>query len=695
MKSNRTLTFLFGTTILLSAFLVFQVQPIISKAILPWFGGTPAVWTTCMLFFQLLLFGGYCYAHFLSRLKVSRQVAIHLPLLLVAIGLLPIIPGGEWKPNGGTQPVLHILALLLTHVGLPYFLLSSTGPLVQAWFSRTTDGQSPYRLYALSNIGSLGALLSYPVWFEPVFGTAVQGRIWSVGFGLFVVVCSLCLWAVWKYAASPTATSKPGHYVISTVETAGHSYFAWLGLPALASVLLLATTNHVCQDVAVIPFLWIAPLSLYLATFIICFDREAWYSPQKYGWATMALVIVASLVTLNKFLPGIMFEALLYLATMFCGCMICHGELVRRKPAARYLTKFYLMISAGGALGGMLVAVICPVVFDGFAEMHISLIFVFVLAAAATQAGWAAAPSSRPAQPSHLSAGRWAVMAVLLVGLVVVLRGQVTGMKDNGLYATRNFYGVLRLTEEDTDDPYRRGRYMMHGRIAHGFQHFHPDLRRRPTMYFASESGIGITLLNMSPGQGKRVGVVGLGVGTLAAYGKPGDCYRFYEINPEVEMLARRDFTYLSDCQAEHEVVLGDARLSLEREPPGNYDILILDAFSGDALPAHLITAEALEVYKRHVVDDGIIAFNISNNHLDLERVLTPLAELHDYEYLSILATQDVDTFRSPSLWFIMSKNRQFMSSPAMVSAARGDLERYVHLPVWTDQYNNLLHILK
>ena len=305
------------------------------------------------------------------------------------------------------------------------------------------------------------------------------------------------------------------------------------------------------------------------------------------------------------------------------------------------------------------------------------------------------AQSASARQPHKLSPSQWAVMAGLLIGFVVVLRGQVTGIKDNGLYATRNFYGVLRLTEEGTDDPYRQGRYMMHGRIAHGFQHFHPDLRRRPTMYYAPESGIGITFRNMPQREHQRVGVIGLGAATLAAYGQPGDFYRFYEINPEVERLARRDFTFLEDCQAEIEVVLGDARLSMEREPPANFDCLILDAFSGDALPTHLITAEALELYKRHLADDGIIALNISNRHLDLERVLTPLAELHGFEYLSILVTQDVETFRSPSHWFIMSKNQEFMSSSAMVNAARGELERYVNLPIWTDQYNNLLHILK
>ena len=338
MKSNRALSILFGTTILLSAFLVFQVQPIISKAILPWFGGTPAVWTTCMLFFQLLLFGGYCYAHFLSRLQSIATGGDSFPLLLVAIALLPIIPGGRGSPSAKHNQRCTFWLLLLTHVGLPYFLLSSTGPLVQAWFSRTTDGQSPYRLYALSNIGSLGALLSYPIWFEPAFGTAAQGRIWSVGFGVFVVVCSLCLWAIWKYAKSSAPTAKAGHHVINTAETASHSYLAWLGLPALASVLLLATTNHVCQDVAVIPFSvdraaeslfdhvhhLFRPRSVVRSSEIRLGDHRADHR--------------ASLVRLATFLPGIIFEALLYLSIMFCGCMICHGELVRRKPAARYLT---------------------------------------------------------------------------------------------------------------------------------------------------------------------------------------------------------------------------------------------------------------------------------------------------------------------------------------------------------------------
>jgi spermidine synthase len=683
MKPNRKAHWVLGTTILLSAFLVFQVQPIISKSILPWFGGSPAVWTTCLLFFQVLLFAGYAYAHLLSRLSVSGQAKIHVPLLGIAACLLPIIPQPHWQPTGSEQPAAHILWLLLAHVGLPYFLLSATGPLVQSWFSRAANDESPYRLYALSNVGSLGALLSYPVIFEPAFGTQAQGRLWSIGFGVFTATCALALLIVWKRTAGTSHRAAPS----VSPPAKQHPYLTWLGLPALASVLLLATTNHVCQDVAVIPFLWILPLSLYLTTFIICFDRESWYSARWYGLLAIVLVLMASGVLLVDYIPGLMFEAVLYLAIMFCGCMICHGELVRCKPAARHLTIFYLTVAGGGALGGIFVGLLCPIVFEGFVEMQLALILIFALAVVGLlrnldRSAW-------------LAEHKRIATAALLVALLTVLRGQVTAIKDTGHYATRNFYGVLRLKGEDSLDPLRTGKYMMHGRIAHGFQHTHPQKRDLPTMYYARESGVGITLLNYPRRDALRVGVIGLGTGTIAAYGKPGDLIRFYEINPAVVRLAQEEFTFLSDSAADVDVIIGDARLSMERESACNYDVIVLDAFSGDAIPAHLMTAEAFDLYLRHLTSSGVIACNISNRHLDLERVLAPLAGRAKMEYLSIMVDRDNESFRSPSHWFIMSRNGQLMNSDAMTSAARGDLGRYAHLPVWTDQYNNLFKILK
>lgn len=686
MNARRTTTWIFGSTILISAFLLFQVQPIISKAILPWFGGTPAVWTTCMLFFQLLLFLGYCYAHLLARLTVKRQAAVHVLLLVTAVLLLPITPQVDWKPNSETLPALHILSLLLVHVGLPYFLLSSTGPLVQSWFSRATDGQSPYRLYALSNVGSLAALISYPFVFEPSLSTTGQARFWSLGFGLFVLSCVTAMVHLWRRAPQgshlPASSGAQRH---ESHDNQRHPWFSWLSLPALASVLLLSTTNHVCQDVAVIPFLWIAPLSLYLITFIISFDKERWYARRAFGFVAAGLIVVISGINLSGVIPGLVAETALYLATMFCLCMICHGELVRRKPAAEHLTLFYLLVSAGGALGGVLVAVICPYVFDSFAEMNLALVVGFAISICVAVQSGDKAISPRPS----------IAMGLIGVCLLVVLRGQFVVVLGAGHLAERNFYGVIRTAEDRSDDPAKQGRFMMHGRICHGFQFHDPSKQQVPTMYYAHRSGVGIALDNFPRRGPIRVAAIGLGTGTIAAYGQPGDLYRFYEINPVVERMARDQFSFLEASQADIEVVIGDARISMERSAPGNFDVVVLDAFSGDAIPAHLMTSEAFALYQRHLNEDGVIACNISNRHLDLERVLIPIAKANGMRYVNVLADRDEQLYRSASHWFLMTKNGQFLSSDAVTSAARDEHGTYAHLPLWTDQYNNLFRILK
>lgn len=609
----------FAAAIFISAFLVFQVQPIISKTILPWFGGSPGVWTTCMLFFQLLLFAGYSYAHVLTKFMSQRsQGAVHFALLLFALFVLPMTPTADWKPLGGEDPTLSILLILLANVGLPYFLLSSTGPLLQAWFAKRVPDGSPYRLYALSNVGSLAALISYPFLVEPALTTSSQGQIWSLVFCLFATVCGYLAASQFRLAPTECDAINRVDATVSTSHPTWKHYLTWLALPAFASMLLLATTNHVCQDIAVIPFLWIVPLSLYLLTFIICFDREAWYSRRWCAGAGILSLLVIHGVAFTTSSWSMPVQLLAYFAAMFFTCMVCHGELVRNKPASQYLTAFYLMSSAGGAIGGLTIGLVCPWLFSTYLEMQICMLAAAVIMTGVflvdAQATWLGDSPSRR------------VIGVLGYCFVFIVVGFVEfGDRDNGVVrSTRNFYGVLQVTES----PW--GTNLVHGRILHGFQFRHPAFQKLPTTYYGEEAGVGLALTHLREGKPKRVGAVGLGVGTVATYGKPGDYFRFYEINPTVLEIANNDFSYLKDSAATTEVILGDARISMERESSQQFDVLVLDAFSGDSIPTHLLTKEAFDVYLRHLSADGVIAVHISNKHVNLEPVIRRLgAELH------------------------------------------------------------------
>jgi len=675
----------FAVATLVSAFLVFQVQPVISKSVLPWFGGSPAVWTTCMLFFQVLLFAGYAYAHLITRWLTPRfQGIVHFSLLALALLVLPITPAATWKPTGSEHPASYILLILLVNVGLPYFILSATGPLIQAWFSLHHQGRSPYRLYALSNIGSLAALLTYPFLVEPMLTTWDQGRIWSVGFCAFAVICGYLAARLW-YAQSADGVilaeeSRP------EPRPNSRSLSIWLLLPALASVMLLATTNHVCQDVAVIPFLWVAPLSLYLLTFIICFDREHWYS--RNWTAGLAVASVIALCVLIRYLhaPKLLLEVGLYFTSMFLVCMVCHGELVRSKPSPRYLTMFYLMSSAGGALGGILVALVCPIVFSTNMELNLALIVaaavslvVFVGEARRTWLG----TSTKRRQIAWL--GSFAVL--LFVGV-----SQYDQLNRDTIVTERNFYGVLHVERPSG----ARGNILVHGRTVHGFQFDHPKLKLRPTTYYSYGSGIGRTLHQQKTAAPLRIGAIGLGTGTVACYGQVGDLYRFYEINPAMVKIAREQYSFLSDSQAKVEVVLGDARLSLEREPNQDFDVLILDAFSSDSIPTHLLTREAFDVYNRHLKSDGVIAVHVSNRHLRLEPVVRKLAEHVGMDCIKINNPVDHVRVVLAAEWMLMTRDPEFPKHKVIHPVAIRDHEsRDNEFPLWTDQYNNLFQIMK
>ena len=686
---------LFATTILVSAFLLFQVQPLVSKSILPWFGGSPAVWTTCMLFFQVLLFCGYLYAH-LSEHVFPRTFGtfLHLALLAGALAMLPITPDPYWKPAAGQDPTWRILCLLTVTVGLPYFVLSTTGPLVQAWFSRVYPGRSPYRLYSLSNAGSLAALLSYPFIIEPNLNVGLQARIWSGGFLLFAGCCAAGAWQAWKLVASARVAVDASE-AETAVRPNSWMWSAWLLLPAFASLMLLATTNYVCQDVAVIPFLWVVPLSLYLLSFIICFDHERWYDRRVFGPATAVLGILAAgfyeWTNWVDFEPSFVHEIVIFFSLLFGVCMVSHGELVRLRPPPRYLTSFYLMISAGGALGGVFVSLVAPLIFTTFYEYTLGLIGSYVLGAVVLLLQFGRCPASAASGPkvTPVFAG---LSIAILGGLGAVFYFQRES-SEVPVAQTRNFYGEITILERASNDPAQHDFALRSGGVLHGVQFVHSEKRLQPTTYYGVQSGVGQSLAYFQDRAGLHVGAVGLGVGTLSAYARPGQSFRFYEINPDMLRLARQHFSYLSDCRGAMEVVLGDARLSLEGEAPHAFDVLVLDAFSGDSVPAHLLTREAFQAYLRHLKPDGAICVHIQNSYLDLAPVVRGVAEAAGLKAIRIISQRKPELELYKTDWMLLSRNEKFLES--LRGLASSDEDKPRRRVLWTDDYSNLFGILK
>jgi SAM-dependent methyltransferase len=671
---------LFAATIFLSSFLLFLVQPMIAKQILPWFGGAASVWTTCLLFFQALLLAGYAYAHASLRLSRPRTRAIlHVVLLVGSAAVLPIIVGASWKPTGAEEPVARILLLLAATIGLPYFMLSTTGPLVQVWYA-TTLKRIPYRLFSLSNIASLLALLLYPVAIEPWVATRSQALGWSAAFAAFVVLCAVA--AVLGGRAPPPRAGDAPH-VDADADDAGRTprgrdYVRWIMLAGLASFMLLAVSNHVTQNIASIPFLWIPPLALYLLSFILCFDHDGWYRPRIY----LALLIVA-LPGMGWLLDSLDLKVAIptYLAGLFLVCMFCHGEIARQRPAAGHLTGFYLMISLGGVLGGLLVAVVAPLLLSGYFELGFGLAACAMLVLVRRSA-----------------ADRWAKFAfvpVLLFAFFCIYRQWEDYGKD-ALVTVRDFYGALRVFSEP-----REGNELVtlrHGRILHGAQWLAPtEQRRLPVTYYGPASGLGVVLSALHPESARRLGMVGLGAGTLAAYGKPGDVVRFYEINPQVVDIARTRFHYMGESAAKVEVALGDARLSLDREPPQRFDLLAIDAFSGDAIPTHLLSAEAMDLYLRHVRPDGAILFHVTNRYLDLAPVVARIAASRGLRAGLIEHEPDDEEeslYHSTSDWVVVTRNAGLLSDPEVAKVVK-PIEITDATPLWTDDFNNLVRVLK
>ena len=677
---------LYALTILVSAFLLFQVQPVIAKIILPWFGGSAAVWTVCLLFFQLALLAGYFYAHALVRyVKPRLQGLVHAGLLVVSLAALPIYPSDYWKPLSSANPTWGIVSLLAAKIGVPYFLLSTTGPLLQAWYSRRFKGAMPYRLYALSNAGSMFALLSYPFLFEPVFTTHQQAFMWSIAYGGFIAICGLT-------ALRSRAAVEPAQEVAVAEDAAPRPaaahYWMWLLLPAVASLLLLAITNHLSQNVAAIPFLWVLPLSIYLLTFILCFEGD-WYWRNPYlqllavSLGSMAYLLGPTMMENPKI---ILFIPLFSIGLFFC-CMTCHGELARLKPHPKYLTHFYLMISAGGALGGVLVGLIAPHVLHAYYELPLGLVACAALILVVVKQDSSLEWFQRWTQPAPILGLAATAALAAFVGM------QIYKSADDARLLVRNFYGALKVTDTGPASDLDARRQLTHGTISHGEQFLNPTRRDLPTTYYGPNTGVGEAIRFKQKKGAVRIGVIGLGTGTVAAYGRWGDYIRYYEINPLVEWIAHTQFTFVNDCRGKLEIAMGDARLSLEREAPENFDVLAVDAFSSDSIPVHLLTREAMQLYFHHLQPDGILAVHISNRYLDLEPVLQGEARALGKTARVVDSDDDDATDVFAATWvLLLSPPAQF--DPALVAASTPIHSTKV-VRLWTDDYSNLFQILK
>lgn len=719
--SSFRFTFLYGVGIFVSAFLLFQVEPLITKLVLPWFGGVAAVWTVSLVFFQVVLLAGYSYAHLLSsRFEFRKQAWIHAGLLAASLLALPILPKSSWKPIGANAPAWHILALLSVTVGLPYLVLSSTSPLLQAWYVRARAGASPYRFYALSNAGSMLALLTYPVVVEPYISGTHQAIGWSIAFALTVAFCVvLAIGTVrrgYNETSPPTACQTTARVALSTK-------LLWVALSACGSALLLAVTNHISQNIASVPFLWIIPLSLYLLSFILCFDTTGWYRRELF-LRLLGVALGAMAYGLEPSFAVLPIKVLIpvYCLGLFICCMFCHGEVARLKPAPEHLTSFYLLISFGGALGAIFVALVAPVIFSNYYELPTGLGACAVLILVV-----------QLLDPSPMFRGKnWEPSRFILGGLVMALVGAlIVGVRDTRRAATRsvrNFYGVLQVIDYEGAEasgpktaenprkvhvsragvsavaqrhmpmylsPYQTSyRRLVNGTISHGLEFLSPGLRDKATSYYSEKSGIGVALRAIQKRGAIRAGIVGLGAGTLAAYGRAGDQFTFYEINPLDVRIAEEEFSFLRDCGASTEIVQGDARLSLERQAPQNYDALAIDAFSSDSIPVHLLTSEAFHLYFRQLKPDGVLALHISNQYLNLQPVVQAVAASLGKEAILVNNEDDQKQGIYAASWILMGNPSGFFGKSEMETAG-SILPKVTQQQLWTDNYSSLLRLLK
>jgi len=665
---------LFGCTVFLGSFLLFLVEPIAAKQLLPTFGGSAAVWITCLVFFQTALLIAYLYAHWLAH---RSRWSLHLLLLLAAAASALV-----WATTSiSIHPQHPITAIFLTlgiTIGLPFLMLGATSPLLQVWLARLEMRGIPYRLYALSNLASLLALGLYPTLIEPYFTLRMQRLLWCGGFAAFAVVSAVLTWKTRARNGEPSDAEEPTQDEASIpAAPLGHKIL-WVLLPMGAAMQLSAVTSYLTANIAAIPLLWILPLGVYLITLILAFEYPK-LIPRGLlirFWVVIFAALAYLLTNVNASLP-MRIAILFFLIEVFFACLFCHSEAYALRPKrASESTLFYLLFAAGGALGSSLVGIASPLLFSFNYDLAITFLVCALLALAVTWSTW----SLRLL---------WTVASILLMVLLFFLH---TAYQRDTPWAVRNFYGSLHV-RQSFSYPGTIVRTLSNGNIQHGLQIFSPELSRTPTTYYAEDSGVGLALRNCCEGRARRIGVVGLGVGTVAAYGHTGDQIRFYEINPAVTPIARNVFTYLRDSAAQVSVVEGDARATLAIEAPQQYDVMVIDAFSGDAIPLHLLTTEAVALYRRHLAAGGILAFHISNQHVDLEPEIALLAKAAGMKAVRVSSLPNPQRGAFASTWMLVTNNETFLAMPEVVHRAHQPADN-AKVRLWTDDYSSLLPIL-
>ncbi len=707
----------FGTAIAIGACLLFQIQFVLGKLILPWFGGSASVWSTALVAFQGLLLAGYAYAHAIASLPTRRQQTTrHTVLLVVVLAVLawraaawpsPVTPGDTWKPDPDGSPVAQILLLLVGAIGLPFVLLASTSPLLQRWYADSIEQdeggrakeeggrvattrerrRSPYRLYALSNLGSLVGLLSYPFLIEPRLDVFQQGRWWTAGYFLFAIATGACAWTMRSVPIAgpdrrlPAANDTEDDASAPAAAPSAGDYLLWTALAAVPAGLLQSTTTKITQDIAAVPFLWMVPLAIYLLTFVVAFEY-----PRAYHRHVMTTLVAVGLAVAHVEWSSTWVLLAVTLAVQAVASYALHGELARNAPPPRWLTRYFLVVAGGGVIGSALVAFGAPMIFDGLVEHPLTLMLVVLVLAAVygTDARGTGAGGMIP---------RLTAIGLLLIGGLVA--GKValewSRLTVDAVFTSRSFFGAIRVREQrfDTGEEYRR---LQHGTTLHGMQYLDEPKRRQPTSYYTASSGVGMAMASLSAlGRPVRVGVVGLGTGTMAAYGREGDEFTFFEIDPQMVALSTAPtpiFSYLRETAAHVTIVGGDARLSLERSRPSGFDVLVLDAFSSDAVPVHLLTQEAFALYARHLRDArSLLAVHVSNRYLDLEGVVQAAGEASGFTAVQV-EDDLVDNDTERTTWMLLARDPSAVQMFGEPYAANGTAP-------WTDSSSNLLGVLR
>lgn len=633
----------------LSASLLFVLQPALAKALLPLFGGSAAVWTTAMFFFQTCLLLGYAWAYWLARLSPRRARRLHGAVLLFSLATLPVtlLPALTGARNG--PPFVRLLLILIAAAGAPSLLLSATSPLLQTWYRLRFSEAVPWRVFAVSNAASLAGLLAYPLWLEPRLGVHTQLLLWSLGYTVFAILSSALAFSS-TFEAPPSEQASPG------AAPSRSDVALWIGLAATPSALWMAIANFMSQTVAPLPLLWVVFLGVYLLSWILCFAPLSPYRPRLFRWLLPAAILALAFgMRQNAWGFRLAGVVAVFCAALFVACVFCHGELYRRRPPSTQLAGFYLSIALGGVLGSAFVGFVSPLVFPRPVELPM---------ATAALALFGLSLLFHASSRRLLRTGLIAAAALLVANAV----------EQRAVLSVRNFYGALQLREIGAGPS--RALALYNGSILHGAQLLAPARPLEPTGYYGVDSAVGL-LLNSRPHP--RVGVIGLGAGTLAAYGRPGDVFRFYEINPLVIGIAQRHFTFLKESPARIELVEGDARLQLAAEAPQNFDVLVVDAFSGDAVPVHLLTREAFELYQRHLAPGGTLAVHVTNSYLNLAPLVTRTAHALGRQAQVIASPADESRQVSAALWVII----QGSTKPASPSH------------IWTDDHSNLLSVLR